>query len=140
MAFEQFECDGDRTPVERTTEFIKKDGIDFYATSFAYIKEAKPGCVNFYTDYCHKGNPSFSICNDIADSQMVNLNNMSKVQGLLADSLSIKRISFYDQPNFQGNAYTIDATPIYNAESGNNEFYNRLAYGKTVRSVKLHKN
>merc|ERR1712032_1040417 len=139
MVFPWEECTGDwAQPVEENTEYIKRDGVDAYPASLAFIKEANSGCVNFYTEVCHKGKPSFTICEDIADTQMVNFSTVSQVKSVLPDTLAIKRISFHTQANFEGQSIVLDGSALYNI-SNNREFSSFIRRGN-VRSVKITRN
>jgi len=138
MVFPWEECSGDwEQAVEQSTEYINRDGSFAYPASLAVVKQAKSGCVNFYTTYCHKGKPSFMICDDIKDTQLVNFSDLPNVKSILPDSLAIKRVSFFTKPNFQGNAVVIEG-PKYNI-SYDTDIRMAFSYNR-VRSVKIHRN
>merc|ERR1712032_470156 len=84
-------------PIEQSIEFVQRDGKQAFMASLAFVKQAKPNCINFYTDVCHKGDPAFSICDNIRDTQLVNFSQLNQVKSILADNLSIKRISFFTE-------------------------------------------
>jgi len=138
MVFPWDNCDGTwAMPIEESTEYVRRNGRDAYPASMAFVKEAKPGCVNFYTETCHKGKPEFMICNDIKDTQLVNFSALPKVLSILPDTLSIKRITFFTEPNFEGKGTTIEGKAYYNLVL---EWKFREAVSKTVRSVRIEKN
>jgi len=138
MVFPWDDCAGDwAQPVERTTEYIQRDGVFAFPASLAFIKQAKAGCVNFYTGVCHAGKPAFMICDDIKDTQLVNFSQLPQVQSILPDNLSIGRVSFFTEANFQGEAVVIDGRARYNI--GYDYEVRRLFRSGRVRSVKIHK-
>lgn len=139
MVFPWEECTGRwAQPVEESTEYIKRDGSDAYPASLAIVKEPQPGCINFYTEVCHKGKPSFTICEDIKDTQLVNFTTISQVQSILPDNLAVERVSFFTEPNFEGSATVIDGNALYNIKN-NSELRSFIRRGN-VRSVKINKN
>merc|ERR1711934_833783 len=138
MAFPWRDCSGDwAQPVEQTTEFIQRDGINAFPASLAFVKNPKAGCINFYTDVCHKGDAAFLICDDIKDTQLVNFSDLPNVKSLLPDSLAINRISFYSKPNFEGESVVISGAS-YNI-AYDLDLRRVFRYGR-VRSVKIHRN
>merc|ERR1712032_337022 len=140
MTFPYENCNGDwAMPVEKDTEQINREGYFAYPASLAFQKKAsKEGCIDFYTDYCHKGQtPEFTVCDDIKDTQLINFTKISKVLSILPSS-GIKRISFHSEPNYLDNGFSIDGGAIYSVDN-NHEFASFIKYG-TIRSVKIHRN
>ena len=140
MVFPRQECAGNwEMPVLDTTEFIKRNGRTAYTASLAFIKEPKSGCLDFYLDPCHKGNAEFSICNDINDTQFVNLSSLSEINSINIDSLSIKSVDFCTKPNFEGTCIGIDGkSSIYNMIL-NFRLGNYLE-SKLIRSIRITRN
>merc|ERR1712151_1472947 len=139
MAFPWQSCGGNwQQPIEQTTEFVQRNGAQAYMASMAFVKQAKPNCINFYTDVCHKGDAAFSICGDIRDTQLVNFSQLNQVKSILADNLSIKRISFFTEANYGGKAVEISGDAMYNVSANwRLGYYFKEGY---IRSVKIHTN
>lgn len=119
--FESIDCIGsgymrdENVVVESTTEFPKRYGMVLYSRSMAFDKRANEGCVDFYMKSCMEGETQFSICNDIKDSQDVNISGLRSALSINFDSLKVKRITFYSQPYFQGYGYSLMSDKdIYN--------------------------
>jgi C1A family cysteine protease len=120
--------------IEGTTEFPKLNGVIQHSQSFAFVKRANEGCADFYTKPCHEGESSFSICNDIKDSQDVNLSGLKTALSVNFDSLKIRKITFYSQPHYLGNGYSLDTSKaVYNL-TVQRQIYAALA---TTRSIKI---
>merc|ERR1712032_76271 len=129
---------GGNVVVEHSEEFLESNGKNFMAASMAFEKPAKDGCVEFYGKSCLQGEPLFSICNNIADSQYVNLGELARVRSFSGDPNKIKKITFYGSTNYTGKAGIFDLTngSIYNLA----QFWqqaNTIRRGLT-RSVKLN--
>ncbi len=109
----------------------------FLSSSLAYVKSANTNCVNFYTRSCHQGQPDFIICKDINDTQLVNFSQLPNVLSVLPDIYSIKSITFFTKPNFEGEGFTISGEAIYNVYN-NWELASILGDGE-IRSVKIER-
>ena len=139
MAFPWRGCGGDwKMPIEQTTEYIERNGDTAYTASLAFIKEAKAGCINFYTETCNKGDAAFTICEDIKDTQLVNFSQLPQVKSLLPDGLAINRITFHTLPNYEGDGIEISGDALYDVDSNWRLGYN-FEKGN-IRSVKIHRN
>jgi len=122
--------------VTESTEYIKKDGMDAYPNSLAFIKEAPQGCVNFYTKTCHIGKPDFTICDDIADTTVINFSSFANVLSMNPDTSAIERIWLYTGPNFSGDRFTVKMKTYYNLQY---EWRIREIFNANIRSVRLEK-
>jgi C1A family cysteine protease len=138
-AFEYPECEGDEfVELNASTEYIRNaDRSLFLSSSLAYVKSANTNCVNFYMRSCHQGQPDFIICKDINDTQLVNFSQLPNVLSVLPDIYSIKSITFFTKPNFEGEGFTISGEAIYNVHN-NWELASVLGEGE-VRSVKIER-
>merc|ERR1712048_646111 len=102
----------------------------------AYLKSAHDNCVDFYLDVCLEGESKFSICNNINDSQDVNLEHLEKVKSLTCDGNKIETITFYQNTHYRGGSYSFDCRKtVFNIYT---EWHlGRMFSGGKVRSVKI---
>lgn len=136
LAFPWDNCAGDwQLPINESQGLITRNGRKAYPASLAYVKNVKPGCVNLYTDSCHKGDAKYVVCEDVNDFRLVNFSQFSKVRSILPDTLGVERISFFTEANFRGRSYVMDAKPDYNTD-WNFDF--RLIQWR-VKSIKIHR-
>lgn len=145
--FEYQQCWGagndytDSVRVTSTTEFPHKTmqgNEQKQSWSLAFEKKAYKGCVDFYENSCHQGKPMMSICNNIHDSTGVNIRDIVKTKSINWNDDEIAYITFYDQPNYQGNSQSLSgSTPIY--QIGTKWSVGEMLVDGKVRSVKVIK-
>jgi len=119
---------------ESSLEFPRLNGVTQWSSSFAFMKKAEDGCVNFYTKTCLQGESSFSICNNIKDSQDVQLGELKNVGSINIDEYRISKIVFYDKPHYQGRSYTATSS-LFNV--GSNWNLGQFLKRGGVRSIKI---
>jgi len=123
--------------IDESSTKIRYHGKKVAFDSIAFHKPADKGCVNFYNKSCLEGESKFSICNDIKDSQDVNLAGLTSVKSLILDDHRIERFTVYSEPHYGGISHSIDADqPIY--QMGTNKAFARFLEEGKVRSIKLH--
>ena len=120
---------------ESSVEFARLNGAEQTSSSMAFYKKASEGCVDFYTTTCMEGASSFSICNDIKDSQDVQLGELVNTKSINLDA-DITKIVFYSEAHYSGRAYTI-TNSLFNI--GSNWTQGSFIRSGAVRSIKIFK-
>jgi hypothetical protein len=119
-----------------TTNY-SQEFLGFKAQSLAYNKKvSKERCVDFYLRPCAAGEPEFTICNDVADTQLYNYTRLREINSFIRNDSEIKSIAFYTKPNFKGivhyfgEFYTFKA---FSLQKDLKDFLNNYV----VRSIKI---
>lgn len=121
-------------PIEQSTEYPEFNGKQQWSSSLAFHKYASENCISFHEKPCLEGEAKFSICNDIVDSDGVNLDGLKNIRSYVIDHLNIESITLYDKPNFEGTSYTLDAMKTrYNLPWNTRRFL-----AEKVRSIKIN--
>jgi hypothetical protein len=119
---------------ESSVEFPRLDGVEQWSSSFAFLKKAEEGCVQFYADSCLQGEATVSICNNIKDSQDVQLGELRNAGSINVDQYKIAKVIFYSQPHYSGRSYTLNGS-LY--QMGSNWSLGQFLKKGGVRSIKV---
>merc|ERR1712151_14442 len=133
-AFPWQDCGGNyNIHIDKSTEFIERDGHKVYSASMAFRKEAKLGCIDFFCKSCLIGKPCSQVCGNIADTKNANMTQLNNAQSILP-GLGVHRISFFTEPNYNGFEIAIEGNKALYNIGMNWRLGNLMRKGK-IRSI-----
>lgn len=130
VAFKNADCLG--KPVIFSSEnkcLVDKSFKQFYPKSLALNYKNNHKCVKFFSSPCLGNEPSYTICGSVADLKDDYLGDTESID---FDSANVNFVTFFEEPNFLGNAYSVSAKQmIYNIKT----HQQLIQYLENARSV-----